>query len=377
VAGLPEQELLAALREAVSAQLLRVDAHTGTYGFRHALVKEAVHGELLPGERTRLHHRFAAALQRAGAGPPGADPALAAELAWHWYAAHDLERALPAAVEAGLAAERSYAFAEAQRHFERALELCEQVPVARTGVDRVELLGRAAEAAANAGLTERAITLVRGALAELDPGRDRLRAGVLTQRLAHHLRVAGRPDAFEAYQAAVRLVPPSPPTPERASVLAGLGQALLLRGRFAEARAACEEAIATARTAGAAAVQSHALATLGVAVFRLGDRAAGLAHAREARRLAGAAGSPEDEVRACSNLSSLLDDFGDLEAAAATASDGLEVARAAGLQRTVGTFLAANAADALHQLGRWDEAERLTAPAVEPGAARTSTRSPC
>ncbi|HET6814196.1 MAG TPA: AAA family ATPase, partial [Actinomycetota bacterium] len=127
VAGLPEAELLAGLREAVSAHVLLVDAGDGAYGFRHALVKEAVYAELLPGERTRLHARFATAL--AGRTAVG-DPGLAAELAWHWYAAHDLERALPAAVEAGLAAERSYAFAEAQRHFERALELWEQVPAA-------------------------------------------------------------------------------------------------------------------------------------------------------------------------------------------------------------------------------------------------------
>ena len=369
VAALPEPELLAGLREAVSAQVLLVDADHGTYGFRHALVKEAVYGELLPGERTRLHDRFAVALQRASAGPQRVDPALAAELAWHWYAAHDLERALPAAVEAGLAAERSYAFAEAQRHFERALELWERVPAAPTGLDRVELLGRAAEAAANAGVTDRAISLVRGALAEVDPEQDPLRAGLLTQRLAHHLRTAGRPGAFEAYQEAVRLVPPSPPTAERASVLAGLGQALMLRASFAEARAVCEEAIAAARAAGARAVESHAKATLGVAVFWLGDRAAGLAILREARRLAGVAGTAEDEVRACINLSSELDDFGGLEEAVTTAMEGLEVARAAGLQRTVGMFLAANAANALYQLGRWDEAERLTAPAVELGAA--------
>ena len=120
VAGLGEAELLAGLREAVSAHVLLVDAGDGAYGFRHALVKEAVYAELLPGERTRLHARFAAALAgRDGGGEPG----LAAELAWHWYAAHDLERALPAAVEAGVAAERAYAFAEAQRQFERALEL--------------------------------------------------------------------------------------------------------------------------------------------------------------------------------------------------------------------------------------------------------------
>ncbi|HSK35478.1 MAG TPA: AAA family ATPase, partial [Actinomycetota bacterium] len=84
VAGLPEAELLAALREAVSAQVLLADAADGTYGFRHALVKEAVYTELLPGERTRLHARFAAAL---AARDTAGDPGPAAELAWHWYAA--------------------------------------------------------------------------------------------------------------------------------------------------------------------------------------------------------------------------------------------------------------------------------------------------
>jgi len=192
VAGLPAPELLAGLRAAVSARVLLVDAHDGGYGFRHALVKEAVDDALLPGERCRLHARLAAALRQAGAGIPGVDPARAAELAWHWYAAHDLERALPAAVDAGLAAERSYAFAEAQHHFERALELWELVPAA-PGLDRVALLGRAAEAAANAGGTERAISLIRGALAEVDPARDPRRAGLLTRRLAHYLRTAGRP----------------------------------------------------------------------------------------------------------------------------------------------------------------------------------------
>ncbi|HEX3213829.1 MAG TPA: AAA family ATPase, partial [Actinomycetota bacterium] len=247
VAGLPEAELLAGLREAVSAHVLLADAGDGTYGFRHALVKEAVYAELLPGERTRLHARFAAAL----AARDSDDPGLAAELAWHWYAAHDLERALPAAVRAGLAAERAYAFAEAQRQFERALELWERCgePAAEAGMDKAELLARAGEAAANAGAADRAVALVRAALAEVDPAADPLLAGQLTERLAFHLRVVGRPGAFEAYQEAVRLVPPGP-TVARARVLAGLGQALMLRARFAEAIAICEEAIEVARAAG-------------------------------------------------------------------------------------------------------------------------------
>jgi ATP/maltotriose-dependent transcriptional regulator MalT len=344
-----------------------VDAGDGTYGFRHALVKEAAYGELLPGERTRLHGRFAAALA-ARAAAAGA-PALAAELAWHYFAAHDLERALPAAIEAGLAAEGTYAYAEAQAHFERALELWERVPAGATpGMDRVQLLWRTAEAAANTAATDRAIALLRTALAEVDPERDPVRAGLLTQRLAHHLRVAGRPGAFEAYHEAVRLVPAEPPTAERASVLAGLGQALMLLGHFEEARSVCEEAIATARAAGARAVEPHARNSLGVAIALLGDAEAGVACLREARRLAGAAGDAYEAARACINLSSMLHvRLGRLEEAVAVATDGLEAARAAGLQRTSGLILAGNAADSLLDLGRWEEADAITAPARELG----------
>jgi DNA-binding CsgD family transcriptional regulator len=368
VAGLAEAGLLAGLREAVSAHVLLVDGGDGTYGFRHALVKEAVYGELLPGERTRLHARFAAALAaREGDTTPG----LAAELAWHWYAAHDLGRALPAAVEAGIAAERAYAFAEAQRQFERALELWERAapdhPDEVVGLDKAALLARAAEAAANAGATDRAVALVRGALAEVDAAADPLLAGQLTERLAFHLRVAGRPGAFEAYQEAVRLVPPAPPTPSRARVLAGLGQALMLRARFAEAKATSEEAIEVARAAGALAVEVHALNTLGTVTGRLGDVEGGLARLEESRRLAGELGLAKDETRACVNLSDLLDDLGRFEEAVAIASDGIEVARAAGLQRTFGAFLAGNAAASLYNLGRWDEHVRLTDAYRDPG----------
>jgi tetratricopeptide (TPR) repeat protein len=368
VAGLPEAELLAALREAVSAQVLLVDAADGTYGFRHALVKEAVYGELLPGERTRLHARFAAAL---AARDTAGDPGPAAELAWHWYAAHDLERALPAAVAAGLAAERAYAFAEAQRQFERALELWDRAggdehTEPQIGMDKAELLARAGEAAANSGAAERAAALVRSALAELDPAADPLRAAQLTERLAFHLRVAGRPGAFEAYQEAVRLVPPTP-SAARARVLAGLGQALMLRARFAEAAEICEEAIAVARQVGARVVESHALNSLGTAIVRLDQVDRGLACLEESRRLAAELGAAKDEARACVNLSDILEDLGRLQEAVDVAAGGMEVAGAAGLRRTFGAFLASNAASSLYNLGRWEESARLTDAYLELG----------
>jgi DNA-binding CsgD family transcriptional regulator len=358
-AALGEAQLLDGLREAVSAHVLLVDADDGAYGFRHALVKEAVYAELLPGERTRLHARFAAALAvRDGAGDPG----LAAELAWHWYAAHDLERALPAAIEAGKAAERAYAFAEAQRQFERALELWERTataPPETAGLDKAELLARAAEAAGNTGASERAVALVRSALAEIDPARDPLRASQLTERLAFHLRIGGRPGAFEAYQEAVRLVPPAP-SEERARALAGLGQAVMLRARFAEAASLCEEAIAVARAVGDRLVEGHALNSLGASIVRLDQVDRGLALMEEARRLAAELGAAKDEARACVNLSDMLDDLGRLEESVAVASAGMEVASAAGLRRTFGAFLAGNAAASLYHLGRWAETVQLT-----------------
>ncbi|MGW2315164.1 AAA family ATPase, partial [Actinomadura luteofluorescens] len=84
VAGLDEATVGEALREVVSHQLL-VPSGTG-YTFRHALLREAVYADLLPGERTRLHADFARLL----AGLPAGTRGSAAELAHHSLAAHDL-----------------------------------------------------------------------------------------------------------------------------------------------------------------------------------------------------------------------------------------------------------------------------------------------
>jgi DNA-binding CsgD family transcriptional regulator/tetratricopeptide (TPR) repeat protein len=369
VAGLPEAELFDALRQAISAYVLVADNEREAYAFRHALVQEAVYGELLPGERVRLHAAYATTLAAREDHDGCEQVAAAAQLAHHWYAAHDLDRALPAAVRAGLAAERVYAYAETQRQFERALELWQRAPGVHPdfGLDRVDLLGRAAEAAFRVGSADRAVALVRTALKEVDTQAEPLRAGVLTARLAHFLRTSGKQGAFAAYDEAIRLVPPEPPTPERAEVLATLGQALMLKPTFEQARTVCEEAIAVAQAAGARAAEGHARDTLGVVLAHLGDTAAGLAHLEEALRIAEDLhehhGYNIDELlRANTNLCDLLDLTGELERAATIALHGADVAREHGLERSFGTWLAADASAVLIKLGRWDEAhERLHA----------------
>ena len=61
--GLAADEYEAAVREAVTHQLLVTDGTEG-YVFRHALLREAVYADLLPGERTRLHGTMSCAAGR-------------------------------------------------------------------------------------------------------------------------------------------------------------------------------------------------------------------------------------------------------------------------------------------------------------------------
>src|ERR1700754_2890933 len=97
VSGMSEPALESALRNVVAAQFIVVGTDGG-YEFRHALVREAVHDDLLPGEHARLHGRYAQALE-ASPHLVEADRA-AAEIAHHWHAARDHPRALVAAKRA-------------------------------------------------------------------------------------------------------------------------------------------------------------------------------------------------------------------------------------------------------------------------------------
>ena len=64
VAGVGDPEFYAGLREAVESHLLVVD-HTGrSYAFRHALTRDAVYEDMLPGERGGLHAAYGEALTR-------------------------------------------------------------------------------------------------------------------------------------------------------------------------------------------------------------------------------------------------------------------------------------------------------------------------
>ncbi len=142
--GVDPRVLREALREAVAAQLVVADDE-GRYAFRHALLREVVADDLLPGERAELHLALARALERRAEGLPAHGGAhLAAGIAHHYLASGDQPRALAASVRAAEAAEAVHANGEAAALYSRALQLWDRVANAEelAGRDHVEPAAR-------------------------------------------------------------------------------------------------------------------------------------------------------------------------------------------------------------------------------------------
>ncbi|MDD9369807.1 MAG: AAA family ATPase, partial [Acidimicrobiales bacterium] len=227
-----------ALRAAVDHGLLVADQQRGSYRFRHALVHEAVLGDILPGELHRLHRSYATALTRRQERDQVTGEQAWARLAHHWDAAAEHDAALAAAMRAGRAAEAAFAVPEAHRYLEWSVRLWDRArhPEVAAGGDRADLLARAADAASRCGAMVRALTLIDEALATPDVADDTVRAGLLHERRGWYLHRAGRADdALAAYELAVGLVPGTPPTTARARVVQAHAHALVRVGRNAEA----------------------------------------------------------------------------------------------------------------------------------------------
>jgi predicted ATPase len=158
------------------------------FAFRHALVREAIYGDLLPGERNRLHGRFAAAIEAM----PGVRSYGNAALAYHWFEAHDLPRAFDASLAAAVDAIAMHGYADAQSHYDRAIELWDQVPNApeRAGRDRAALLEQAAAVAAVTD-TGRALALISMAIGAAGPDADPVRLALLKAALGRNAWLGG------------------------------------------------------------------------------------------------------------------------------------------------------------------------------------------
>ena len=359
VAGLSPDEVVELTREAVSKQLLVPDGDG--YQLRHALLREALHADLLPGERVTVHAAYAAALSAEAERTGSGGAVSAAELADHWHEAGDTPRALAAWVEAGLAAEQVAAFAEARGHLERALAVWDDVPDASDliSLSRLDILRHAAEDAFLGGDPTGAADLGRRTLALVDDQTDPLLAGMLHDRLARYLwDTPDQTDALETQRRAVELVPSDPPSRARAQVLAGLAGHLMVLGRYAEARGICEEAIEMARTVGAPEAEYIALNTLGTLVCATEDVDAGLDLVGTALLMAEEHGDAQEQMRGYWNLFANTFAAARWEDALVRFQDAAYALPRLGQAHLV-PELEISAADCLVRLGRWDEADGL------------------
>jgi len=127
IAGLPDEELHESLSRLVESGLVFAEQSLSdtVYTFKHSLVQEAAYSSLLKSRRRELHRGTAQALKEKFTDLAKARPEL---IAHHFTEAGDAEPAIEAWQEAGEHAVARAAYAEANRHYNRALEILKTMP---------------------------------------------------------------------------------------------------------------------------------------------------------------------------------------------------------------------------------------------------------
>ncbi len=373
-------ELDEALRAAVGANILLPTDDGDGYRFRHALMREAVADDLLPGERVRINRRYAEALE--------ADPTLvcvsarAGRLASYWYHAHDARKALPAVLRAAEGARRRHAHAERLHLLERAMELWEEVPEddrqdlpATLGpaesyprcschpadgppvLHYVDLLAAASVAARLSMLSERGHTLVKRALELLDDRRDPVRAAWFWMQRSRLAITLGRGDGRAELARAEDLVRGLPPSAVHAEVLNQVAGWEMVHSPDGRTLSSADQAVQLARLVGAEDVEINARVTAASLRIGAGDER-GVAELYELAGHAERIGATAVFGRAHCNLVHNLEQIGRSAEAVRVARGGLETTRRLGV-RNATEMIAGNLVESLVSLGEWDEAQAV------------------
>lgn len=375
VTGSAEDELIETLRTAVGAAVLQPTDEGESFRFRHALMREAVAGDLLPGERSRISRRYAEALE--------ADPTLvrseerAGRLAGYWFDARDPAKALPAVLAAASASRGRHAFAEQHHLLERALELWDDVPeesrrrAMRQGVDGglcpampqdtpgdfVDLLAAITVAARLTGERERALAICKRALRDLKDA-DPLRAALFWTERYQLMRDLSRSDGWDEISRAQQLLDGLPPSVVHAYVLTHAAHWYVVHQPGAKAIEVAQQAVELCRLTGAETSGLTARHTLAWLTIHAGDIETGLAQAREVCAQELKPDNANALLLGFGNLSTALHGLGRYIEAVEVAEEGSGLAERYGLPDTA-SFIDGNLAESLIQLGRWADADAV------------------
>jgi len=321
--GIGGDALHETLRTAIAENVL-LAGDDDRYRFRHALLREAVYDDLLPGERGELHLATALALEAREAPPCIEDEVeRVAQIATHYAAAGDQPAALRATIAAAKSARRAHAYADIAELLERALELWPRVadPETISGMQQLELLAETAAAKGMAGDWMRAEALQLRGL-ELAGDDLRARSRLLSGLSQTQWKLNRGREGLDTAQQALALMPADEADCDRAELLAFLARTRVLRGQFRSAIADGELALAAATAAGDRCTVGAVLNTLGMARIAIGEVSEGEAQLRQAMDVAREVGDADALAVAVCNL-------GDLLALAGRTRDALEVIKEA------------------------------------------------
>ena len=329
---LSEVQALAAIEAAVAAQLLR--ARDGGWAFAHDLVQTALDNALDPARRRLVHCRLALGGESAGLD--------SANIARHWEAGGQPQRAVAHRIAAAEAALALYADADAQAHWQAALD--DQPSLAQ----RVRILGQRWHVLQHRG----DLPGLQAAVDELDaaaaqgqaspsPGHEAVALDAALHAAEILAQGQRNDDALRRTQAC--LAHPALTNTQRAQALRVQSQALTRLGRTDEAIAAAEAALAAG---GLGPLQQGDLQhALSYSHFLAGAPQASLDNARLALASWQAAGARRPMAQAQASIGRALDMLDQREAAWAALELAWQQAaelRMIDLQRVVANNLANN-----------------------------------
>jgi DNA-binding CsgD family transcriptional regulator len=350
-----------ALAEALGAGFV-IDAGPEHVEFRHALVRDAIY-EAIPWTRRRsLHAAIARSLEAAGGG--------ASERAAHWLGAGDVARARAALAEAADASASVYAYRDAAKLYERALDLG-----GGGETQRFELLERLAACA------ERAGDLAGSARAwrEVIDGR-RNRADIEQVAEAQHalgrvLALRGSSErALAAWSAAAESFTACGRLEDAARSRIATADALQAGGNLRPALAAVTAAIEALPADAPADLRSRARSLEGMLLGKLGETPRALASVHEALSAALAAGHTATAAAAYQAIGIVHENAGEFVAASEAYDVAIDYCESSGIRTTLASCSVC-LCHVLRQRGEWRRSLTLGRSLVEDPAMDERTRA--
>lgn len=290
------------------------------YRFRHILIQNYLYNGLDEVERAYQHEAVGAALENLY--DEDAD-AVAVQLARHFAAAGNLEKAAIYLRRAGDQAWHAAALEEATRYYAAALE---QWPVTDKA-GRAELQRRLGESQWVSGHTEDALQSFNAACNLFEAVDDREGLGAVYRLIGRlYWEQGDRQRSLDRYRQALEILQEGPETVELAWAISSISQMHMLASEYDDAVEWGERALELARKLDAYAVMAHALNNVGTARLWTGDPDRGEEMLRESLRLALELRMPHDACRALLNLGEGLMIFDRYEDARRALTELLEYA---------------------------------------------------